>query len=231
MRIALITARGGSQGLPRKNVIGLLGIPLIAWTIKAALRSKSIDKVYVSSEDEEILEVSKAYGANLIERPLELSRDDTPSAPVISHAIEFLKTIYGNFETLLLLQPTSPLRTEVHIDESFELYESKTNGSTVISCSTPDICIPKCFKASEDGTMLPIFGDDSSYKRRQDLSEFFYPNGAIYIFSRKDFEDSNLIPSKRIYPYIMANDVSIDIDDLNDLIKCERFMESNGYEQ
>jgi len=130
--LALIPARGGSKGLPRKNIKPLLGKPLIAWTIEQSLASKYLDKVVVSTEDKEIAEISKKYGAEVpFIRPKELAKDDTPSIDVVLHAIDFLEK-KELFNIIVLLQPTSPLRTISDIDNSIEFLFSK-NAQAIIS--------------------------------------------------------------------------------------------------
>ncbi len=125
--LAIIPARGGSKRLPRKNILNLAGKPLIAWTIEAALQSKYIDKVLVTSNDDEILKVSNDYGASTIKRPMHLSQDNSTSFEAISHAIENTQ----EFDYIVLLQPTSPLRTSGHIDEAIQLIFQKKSDAII----------------------------------------------------------------------------------------------------
>jgi CMP-N-acetylneuraminic acid synthetase len=223
MRIALITARGGSKGLPRKNILPLNGVPLIAWTIKAALESDCIDNVYVSTEDDEIKSVSLALGAQVISRPVELAQDNSGSEPVIAHALEFLKVKGVVTTAVFLLQPTSPTRTSQHINEAYDLYVKKS-ANCVISVFEPEHSPAKAYKLNDDGSIEGLLCIGAPYSRRQDLPRSFQPNGAIYIFSTDVFMLYKLIPRTKVYPYIMNKNASIDIDTLDDLIEAESYL-------
>ena len=118
--LSIIPARGGSKGLSRKNIVNLAGKPLIVWTIEASLGSKYITKTVVSSDDKEILDISVEYGAEIIRRPDYLAGDTTTSESVVSHAIDYLQSTGEEFDIVVLLQPTSPLRNAKDIDNSFE---------------------------------------------------------------------------------------------------------------
>jgi CMP-N-acetylneuraminic acid synthetase len=131
--IAIIPARGGSKGIPRKNIRLLAGKPLIAYTIEAAFTSK-MDKVIVSTEDEEIAEISKKYGAEVIERPKGLAKDETPTIDVIFHVLEILKAKNYNPDIVVLLQPTSPLRNAEDIYNAIKLFLDSDCESVVSVC-------------------------------------------------------------------------------------------------
>jgi len=131
--LGLIPARGGSKGVPRKNIRELAGIPLIAHSIQAARDATAIDSVVVSTDDEEIAEVADSHGARVpFMRPSELAMDKAPTAPVITHALETLHDAGEEHDAFVLLQPTSPLRTVTHIDEAYSLYE-ESDADPVIS--------------------------------------------------------------------------------------------------
>ena len=119
--IAVIPARGGSKGIPRKNIRPLLGKPLIAYTIEAALKSKRIDRVVVSTEDEEIAEISQRWGAEVVRRPEELARDDSPSVDTILHAVDWFEEQGERFDIVVMLEATSPLRKEDDLDNAIGL--------------------------------------------------------------------------------------------------------------
>jgi CMP-N,N'-diacetyllegionaminic acid synthase len=223
MRTALITARGGSKGLPRKNILPIMGTPLIAWTIKAALESECIDNVYVSTEDDEIKSVSIALGAQVISRPVELAQDNSGSESVIAHALEFLKLNDIVTTEVFLLQPTSPTRTSQHINEAYDLYV-KESANCVISVFEPEHSPAKAYKLNDDGSIEGLLFIGAPYSRRQDLPRSFQPNGAIYIFSTDVFMLDKLIPRTKVYPYIMNKNASIDIDTLDDLIEAESYL-------
>lgn len=223
MKIALITARGGSKGLPRKNILPLGGQPLIGWSIQAAFDSHLIDRVFVSTEDKEIADTSLQLGAEVIQRPLALAADSSSSEEVIGHAIKYLEEKNLNFDTLVLLQPTSPLRTSAHIDEAIKIYEQK-NASCVISVFEPVHTPVKAYVEKEDGSMSGLFSLSAPYTRRQDLPRAFQPNGAIYAFSIIEFKKYNKIPKENVYPYVMSEQNSADIDTLQDLLNVEKIL-------
>ena len=119
--IAIIPARGGSKGLPRKNILPLAGKPLIAWTIEQAKQSRYIDKVVVSTDDNEIAEISKKYGAEVVERPKELAMDESPTIDALLYTINWFENNNEYFDMIVLLESTSPLRDVEDIDECFEI--------------------------------------------------------------------------------------------------------------
>lgn len=219
--VALITARGGSKGLPRKNVLPLYGIPLIGWTIKAAQGCSYISKVLVSTDDDEIARISKDFGAEVIDRPYELATDTASSIDVISHAIFWMEqTEVQKYKGMILLQPTSPLRTSHHIKEAIELYE-KATANFVISVFEPTHTPIKAYLENEDGTLSGLYSNEAPYQRRQELPKAYQPNGAVYAFSIDEFKLNNHFPRNKVFPYVMSEVESTDIDTLEDLKKVE----------
>jgi len=214
--IAIIPARGGSKGIPRKNIISLCDKPLISWTIQAALNSNTINDVYVSTEDIEIAEISKSYGAKIIKRPMKLASDLITTDEVIFHAIEYLKKLNIEFSHVCLLQPTSPLRNEDHIDGASLLARDKNFGC-IVSVYKPKLSVAKAYILKNNGTLEGLISSDAPYTPRQQLPDTYIPNGAIYFFSKDSFLVKNRIPRERLLPYIMDESVSIDIDNLEDL--------------
>ncbi|MEZ9551546.1 acylneuraminate cytidylyltransferase family protein [Vibrio breoganii] len=224
--IALIPARGGSKGLPRKNVLTLLDKPLVAWTIEAALSAKSIDRVFVSSDDEEILDVSIEAGADVFKRPGRYASDKASSDSVILHAIEYFgsKGIYP--KTIVLLQPTSPLRGATHIDEA--LFEFHSNiANLVISVFEPHHTPVKSYIQREDGSITGLYSESAPYCRRQDLPIAFQPNGAIYVIDVKAFLELKAFPRSKVYPYKMSTDFSLDIDTQDDFDRVAKVLKKN----
>ncbi|EGA63693.1 cytidylyltransferase domain-containing protein [Vibrio brasiliensis] len=231
MRVALITARGGSKGLPRKNVLNVNGLPLIGWTINAARECSYIDRVFVSTEDEEIAKISLGMGAELIERPCELAQDNSTSDEVIRHAIDWLDKHSILSDLVVLLQPTSPLRTSAHISEAIDLYDSLNNpNATIISVYEPEHSPLKAFVQLENGTLKGSYNEDAPYTRRQELPKSYLANGAIYIFSPSAFMSESQIPRRDIYPYVMSTNESEDIDSKIDLIRVEKLLRGSFYE-
>lgn len=226
MNIALITARGGSKGLPRKNVLPLAGQPLIAWSIKAALAAKCIDAVFVTTDDSEIAAVSEQYGAIVIPRPAELAQDDTGSEPVIAHAIEYLQAGQQVIEQVFLLQPTSPLRRSEHIDAAYKRY-IQLSARCLISVFEPKHTPAKAYKVNADGSISGLLNDEAPYTRRQELPVAVQPNGAIYLFSADSFMQQRQIPRQNVVPYIMTYTDSVDIDSAADLALAATLLEKH----
>lgn len=223
MRVALITARGGSKGLPGKNILPMMGVPLIGWSIKAALDVPSVDQCYVSSDDESILKIASELGSQVIQRPRFLAEDDSSSEDVIAHFIGVLKESGVEVDEILLLQPTSPIRTSKHISEAIELF-NKGSIDCVISVFEPKHCPAKAYKIGIDGCLVGLLSESAPYTPRQKLPRAFLPNGAIYLFKASAFLRENGIPKKNVCPYMMTPEDSIDIDDLSDFQMAEAIL-------
>jgi len=207
--LAIIPARGGSKRLPRKNVLDLAGKPLIAWSIEAGLKSKYIDKVMVTSDDDEILAIAKQYGSDTIKRPSELASDTATSFDAIKHTIENLE----RYDYVVLLQPTSPLRSEQHIDEAIELLESK-NADAIVSVCEMDHSPLWSNTLPEDGDMSDFIRDEVKNKRSQDLEKYYRLNGAIYICKTdRLLAEKNFFIEDNIFAYRMDRQSSVDIDE------------------
>ena len=208
--IAIIPARGGSKGIPRKNIKKLGSKPLIAYTIEEALKSKCLDHVFVSTEDPEIANISKEYGAQVIDRPPSLAKDTSKTVDAVLHAIEYLERDGIHPHTVVLLQPTSPLRDVEDIDAAVNLFLDNECDS-VISVCEPDHSPFWCFTIS--GKYLkPILDKKFDDTRRQDLPRVVTPNGAIYISSPETIRRYKGFYGDRIIPYCMPPERSIDID-------------------
>jgi CMP-N-acetylneuraminic acid synthetase len=211
--LAIIPARGGSKGLPRKNILDLARKPLIAWTIEASLNSKYITKTIVSSDDDEILNISKEYGADILKRPSEFATDSASSELVVNHAI---KSINESFDYIILLQPTSPLRDVLNINNAFEnLF--KENATALISVCEIDNKILKAFKQGEDGFIEGVSNNKYPFMRRQDLPKTYLSNGAIYIIKVDEIMTNNSFFTDKTISYIMNEIQSMDIDTQEDL--------------
>lgn len=207
--LAIIPARGGSKRLPRKNVLDLCGKPLIVWSIEAGLKSKYIDKVVVSSDDDEILNTSKFFGAETIKRPNELASDTATTFDAIKHTIVNIE----NYEYIVLLQPTSPLRSAKHIDEAIRLLEEK-KADAVISVCEMDHSPLWSNTLPENGSMSSFLRDEVLNKRSQDLEKYYRLNGAIYICKTdKLLENKGFFLEENIFAYKMDRKESIDIDE------------------
>lgn len=219
--LAVLPARGGSKRLPRKNVLELAGKPLIAWTIEAALQSKYIDKVLVTSDDDEILQISEAMGVATIRRPGHLAQDTSTSFDAVKHAIENTEA----YDYIILLQPTSPLRTGQHIDEAIQLLDSK-NANAVVSVTEMEHSPLWANVLPDNDSMSNFLKQEVLNARSQDLDVHYRINGAIYICKIINLlHYCSFIIENRIYAYKMDRKSSIDIDTLLDF-KFAEFMMS-----
>ena len=219
--LAIIPARGGSKGLPRKNIIDFDGKPLIAWTIEASLNSKYITKTVVSSDDDEILNISKKYGSDTIKRPFDLASDNATSESVVKHAIDYLSSNGEEFDILILLQPTSPLRTAIDIDEGFGIM-FHSEATAVISVCEYDSKILKSCKENEKGFLEGVTKNEYLFMKRQDLPIVYMPNGAFYIIYKSLFLDRITFMTDNTSPYVMPVNLSVDIDTIEDINNIEK---------
>lgn len=205
--LALIPARGGSKGIPRKNVLPIAGKPLIAWTIEAARSVRGVDAVVVSTDDPEIAEVARHAGADVpFMRPVELAADDTPGIAPVLHALEALP----QYDSLILLQPTSPLRRREDIEGALALAEERQRASVVSVCEVGDH--PAwMYRLGADDTLDPIF-PTPDVTRRQDLSPVYILNGAIYFAHASWLRARQSFIGPDTLGYTMTEEDSVDID-------------------
>jgi len=214
--LSIIPARGGSKGFPGKNIADLAGKPLITWTIEASLSSKYITKTVVSSDDDEILDISRNYGADTIKRPDDLASDTASSESVVKHTVDSLASNMERFDVLILLQPTSPLRTSVDIDNAMDIMFN-SDATAVISVCEFDNKILKTFKENSDGFLEGITNNDFPFMRRQNFPRVFMPNGAIYIINTTVFLENYSLLTTKTKNYLMSKSKSLDIDTHSDL--------------
>ncbi len=220
-RIALIPARGGSKGLPRKNIRLLGGKPLIAWTIEAAIQSVCFTHVVVSTDDPEITEISKSFGAEVpFQRPPELASDTAKSINVIIHAVEFFEEQGVNFQELALLQPTSPLRNAVDIERAVTVFNEKkaaSRGRAVVSVCQSEHSPLWMNTIAEDLSMADFLSKNIANLGRQSLKQYYRINGAIYLANIEYLKENNGFFGPKTYAYIMPQERSVDIDTELDL--------------
>jgi len=209
--IAIVPARGGSKTIPRKNIRLLNGKPLIYYTIVEALKSRFIGRIIVSTEDDEIAQIGKKYGAQVIVRPPQLAQDDTPSLPVFQHVIEYLEEAEGLVvETIVVLQPTSPLRTAQDIDRAIQEFLETGCDSVVSVCEVEHP--PQWMYVLDHDKLKPFLKGGGSITRRQDAPKLYRPNGAVYVTRRNIIMKKNKLLGSDTRPYIMPAERSIDID-------------------
>lgn len=223
--IAVIPARGGSKGIPGKNLKLLKGSPLIAHTIRAARRCESIDRVFVSSDDEEILAVSRAVGAEVVKRPDELATDSASTEPALEHVVQTLEEKGEMIDLIIILQCTSPLRNEEDIENALLLF-NKMNADSLLS-----VCETHAFfwkRDMESGQAIPTY-DYHNRPRRQDImpkDRLYKENGAIYITKRDVLMNQHNRLGGNIAMYVMPEHLSIEIDTEFDFWLCEEIMKN-----
>jgi len=208
--LAIIPARAGSKRLTDKNILPIKEKPLISWSIEASINSSYINTTVVTSDSSEILKIAKKYEVKSIQRPEELSRDESSTIDVVLHVLEEIK---DDFDYIILLQPTSPLRTYKHINEAVELFIEK-EADAVISVSEMEHS-PLWSNTLDDTLNMEGFLDtDILNKRSQNLPSYYRLNGAIYICNiKKLLKEKTFFLKRNIYAYKMERKDSIDIDE------------------
>lgn len=211
--IGIIPAKSNSKRLPNKNIKMLHGKHLIGWSIDAAKNSKYIDEVIVSTDENSIIDIAKKYGANIpFKRPKELTKDCAKKFDVSKHAVEFYRDNFKiEFDYVVLLQPTSPLRTSEDIDLSIEkMFENKSDGIISV-CEADHILWTSTLP--DDMNMSEFLSGRVKDTRSQDIEKYYRLNGAIFICDRKKMlEQETFFLDKNIYAYEMGKSKSIDID-------------------
>lgn len=216
--IAIIPARGGSKGIPRKNIRPIAGKPLIAWTIEAAKNCPYISQIVVTSDDEEILETARAFGADTIRRPEELSTDTAGAKPVLSHALAHLEEAQGTLpKYVVYLQPTSPLRTAQHLTDAFSKLLADASADALISVREIDNTVLKASLTDESGYLVPSSRPEFANMNRQMLPKLYKPNGAIYIMETRGLIEEPRFEGQRTLSYVMSEEESADLDKPEDI--------------
>lgn len=221
--IAVITARSGSKGVKDKNIRQLEGKPLLAYTVEAALRSGCFDCVHVSTDSEEYAQIAKAYGADVpFLREASLATDTAGTWDVLRACVEQYDRLGQKFDTVTLLQPTSPLRDVLDIQKAFQIFEEKHAQSVVSVCEvehSPMLCNTLGTDGSMDG-----FVDLNKVGRRQDMETYYRLNGAIYIQTTKLLMEQGNLYGSGAYAYVMSQEHSIDIDTELDFLIAETIL-------
>lgn len=215
--LAIVPARGGSKGVPRKNVKSLAGKPLLEYTLEAVSAAASVSEIAVTSDCAEVLSIAAGYtGVHGVQRPAELSQDESSVIVAVEHVMQALSgQCDDTYDVLLLLQPTSPLRSSRHIDEALTLLQQNPEAQSVISvCESQDMH-PARMYWHKDNTLQPIM-PESELTRRQDLQPAYHRNGAIYAVRRSAFTQQGSLMAKPAIPYVMPAEESINIDSLVD---------------
>lgn len=224
MRLGLIPARGGSKGIPRKNIYPINGKPLIAYSIEAAVEAKKsgcIDRVIVSTEDREIAELSLKYGAEVpFMRPDELASDQSKSVDCMIHAVQYYKSIGEEYDDIVLLQPTSPMRQAQDIAAAIEVYENAKVDSLVSCYREESISQYNSYHLS--GLIGKALDREHNLgKRRQDIEPLYVRNGAIFITNVRYMLRTRLVICDTPAVYVMPKERSVNIDTLFDMRQVE----------
>ena len=229
--LAIIPARGGSKGLPGKNIKKLCGKPLIAWSIEAGLKSNYLDEVVVSTDYENIAEIAKEYGANVpFLRPDYLASDTATSFDVVKHTIDFYKNeLNREFDYIVLLEPTSPLREVSDIDRAIEILLESSADSIVGICKTEDQNPAFLIKKDNNNYISGYENRDMKVLRRQDVDDIYFFEGTIYISQTKILLAKKTFYHESTIGYEVPKYKSLEIDDMNDFIMVEAIMKYKGY--
>lgn len=222
--LGVIPARGGSKGLPGKNIRPLLGKPLIAWTIEAAAASERLGRTLVSTDSEDIAEVARQHGGEApFLRPAELATDSAESLPVIQHALRFCEDAEGRpYDAVVMLQPTTPFRKASDIDGALALLET-TGADSVISVVDVQGHHPARMKYLEGDRLIdPPFCEERENQPRQELRPMYLRNGAIYA-TRRDVLMGGSFKGRDCRAWIMSDEQSVNIDNFHDFLLAEWF--------
>jgi CMP-N,N'-diacetyllegionaminic acid synthase len=222
-RLAIIPARGGSKGVPGKNIKALGGKPLIAWTIEAARSSGLFDSILVDTDDQKIADAAEQAGVAVPRlRPAELAKDNTPMLDVIRYVLDS----NPGYDTIVLLQPTCPFRTADEITKGIEKFEQGRFDSLLSVTRVPDKYNPHWVFIEKENGLALITGEKQPISRRQDLPATFIREGSLYIFSEKTVRDYNNIYGEKI-GYLECEGLRINIDTPSDFEAAEEFLKSS----
>jgi len=228
--LGLVPARGGSKGIPRKNIAPLLGKPLLAYTAEAAVASRLLARTILSTDDDEIARVGRQYGLEApFLRPPELARDSTPSIQVIQHAVRTLAEAGETYDAVCLMQPTAPLRTAKMIDQACALFD-RTDADSVISVFEIPHHFNPCWALllNADGSMHWACGLDGPPARRQDLPTAYCRDGSIYITRTAVLMEQNSLFGRKMVPYVVPPERVLNIDTPEDLVKAAEALARRG---
>ena len=218
--LVIIPARGGSKGLPGKNIKILNGKPMICYTIDVARSIVADENICVSTDDSHIIDVVNNYGLDVpFVRPTELASDTSTTNDVLLHALSFYEDKGLIYDVIVLLQPTSPLRKQIELQEALSLYNSDIDMVVSVTKShTPAVLC----KENDEGYVELVINKSAS--RRQELEEFYEYNGAIYIINTESLKQKGLANFTKKVKYVMPKSSSIDIDDILDFVSVEAIM-------
>lgn len=222
--LAIIPARGGSKGLPGKNIRPLLGKPLIGWTIEQAKASQYIDELFVSTDSQEIADIAEQFGVKVPSlRPAELSADKSPSSEFIIYTLELLKSEGRNFDIFVLLEPTSPLRDVEDIDKSISMLINNADAESIIGVSKIEDKHPD-FLVLLENRFIRSYTNAYSVKRRQDLDDLYFFEGSVYASKVDAYLKNRTFIHKNTLGYVVPKYKSFEVDDIVDFKIIEALM-------
>lgn len=224
--LAVIAARGGSKGIPNKNLIELCGKPLLAWTVEQACKAKGVDIAAVSSDSDAILATAAQYGAVGVKRPSEISSDSAPSEAAWRHALESLDPTHGPFTRMVALQATSPIREPADIDAALDRYERDGLDAVLSVCEIEDFFN---WRVDEQGNAASVNYDYRTRRRRQEIEPRYLENGSIYVFAPELLRRENNRLGGRIGLHLMERHKMFQIDRMEDIKLCSVIMRGYGY--
>jgi N-acylneuraminate cytidylyltransferase/CMP-N,N'-diacetyllegionaminic acid synthase len=226
--VAIIPARSGSKGLPGKNIRELCGKPLIAWSIEQGRACEYIDLVLVSTDSEEIANIAEQYGASVpFRRPAALAADTASTPDVLLHAIDYLASIGESFDYLVLLEPTSPLRTVADITGALEELSKSRYAESIVGVAKAEASHPSFLFRLHDGLLNPMSGAQPTGLRRQDLKEdFYYLEGSVYVSSVESFRAHKTFYHEATAAWVVDRYKALEIDELSDFLTAEALMKA-----
>jgi hypothetical protein len=224
--LAIIPARGGSKGLPGKNIKPLCGKPLIGWTIEQAQASKYIDEIFVSTDSKEIATVAEDFGVKVpFLRPSELATDTSPSSAFVLHTIDYYRNKGQEFDYILLLEPTSPLRDVVDINMSIEQLLNHNTAKSIVGVSKIQAAHPAFLvNISKEGLLKPYL-EEMKTLRRQELSVLYFFEGSLYLSEIDYYIETQSFYHNLTLPYVVPKYKSYEIDDIVDFYIIENLLE------
>jgi CMP-N-acetylneuraminic acid synthetase len=225
--LAIIPARGGSKGIPQKNIRNLVGKPLIQYAIDAALESQRLERIVVSSDDDQILDIAIRQGITVHKRESEISGDESPVSQTVAVVLKEVERITEiDYDAFMLLQPTAPIRTGYDIDRAIDILSNNPRANSVISVCPMDDIHPARMYTIDESNYLSSFMSEYENMRRQEIPPAYYRNGCIYLVRKKAFFESGSLMNKPSLPYIMDRKYLCNIDDPRDLIIADALIQA-----
>lgn len=226
--VAIIPARGGSKGIPRKNIADLCGKPLIAWSILQARAARGVDSVWVTSDSTEILDVAVSHGANPIRRPAEISGDEASSESAWLHALDTIETGGTRVDLAIGMQATSPIREPSDLDKALAQFERERLDSLLTCCEVEDFFI---WRYGPDGQPVGVNHDYKNRARRQNIEKRYLENGSFYLFKPDLLRAHGNRLAGKIGIYVMEKHKMFQIDNPQDIVLCRAIMRGYGLDK